>query len=80
MVASIGILIAAHWPAWATTYNEIMSRATTEEKPAQAKSESDHPVLVRYEVGDTSGFFTRADGHKFYKQDSEESEWDELEE
>lgn len=63
----------------ATTYSELMKRALTEEKPAQVNTEEESPVLVRYEIGDTSNFFTTEGKAATDEEESEWEEWDEEE-
>ena len=60
-------------PVFATTYNDFMLHSSTDEKPAQIKTEEEAPVLVTYEVGDTSSFHTGPEKSAF-PEDS--SEWD----
>lgn len=65
--------------AEATTYNELMKRATSGEKPASAKAEEESPVMVNYEVGDTSGFYTQSEKFSDLEEEEESDSW-ELEE
>ncbi|GEM_PF-3238503 len=76
-IVTLLCLNAGGQDALATTYNEIMSRATTEEKPAQLKNENEHPVLVSYEVGDTSGFFADRGRTEYFEEESEWGDWEE---
>lgn len=59
--------------AFATTYNDFMRNSQTNEKPAQIKAEGEAPVLVSYEVGDTSSFYTGPEKSAFFEDNSE---WD----
>lgn len=62
--------------AGATTYNELLKRAATEEKPVQVKTDEENPVLVSYEVGDTSDFYTQKDKSPFVDDESEWEDWE----
>lgn len=59
---------------FAATYQEIIKQAEGSGKPADIGSKEEEPVLVSYQVGDTSSFLTGAD--KTFSS-SEESEWEE---
>ena len=69
------ILLAGYQTVSATTYNELMKRAAGDGKPAQMKTEEETPVMVSYEIGDTSSFYTDEKQAK-YSDEEEDSEWD----
>ncbi|MBI4970270.1 MAG: hypothetical protein HZC17_00300 [Candidatus Omnitrophica bacterium] len=75
----LSLITAVVFSGWqgvsATTYREVMKRSHSDEKSAQANHEEESPVLVNYEVGDTSNFYTSRDKTSM---PGEESEWEDL--
>ena len=59
LLSVITMVVFSAWQsASATTYRAILKRSHSAEKSAQTHQEEEGPVLVNYEVGDTSNFYT----------------------
>ncbi len=79
LIISFALLLGFILPeeAYSQTYHKRIEKARGNQKNADVKKEEEKPVMVKYQVGDTSSFFSETDSPLSQDGSSEWDEWNE---
>ena len=71
-----GLLWTADLAVGGISYGEKIEEARGNGRPSNAKKEDENPVMVQYQVGDTSDFYTHKAKESKENSSSEWDQWD----